>query len=193
MTLHPVAKMCALAAISAALAIVGLTEAHGSESACEAPTHCVLMRMRQHVTDAHETVEQTAARLLPVARGIDEATDDIPERAALIALGRHESHFAGYVLDGRCSDGPRGKHECDEGRAVGPWQIWRLPQREVPQDATGQARMALGLLRGFRRSCGSLEGAFSMYARGGLCTWAGASARVQTARTVEAMLWRAAK
>jgi len=173
------------------LAINCSATARASESACESTTHCVLAGMRQHESDAHESEAQKLARLLPVASAIDAATSDIHERAILVALGQHESHFARYVLDGRCSDGPRGKRECDSGRAVGPWQIWRLAQRDVPDDLAAQASIAVRLLRGYRRTCGSLEGALSMYARGGLCTWSGAAGRVRTVRAVEAKMWGA--
>lgn len=130
--------------------------------------------------------------LAPVASAISRATESRAEVAALVALGFHESRYARYVVDGRCSDGPIGAR-CDNGRARTPWQVWRVacPVAWTHPDGSQEsldaaARCAAGLLRGGRGRCrgrhpaGDLAGAFSAY-RGASCTWSGGAARARSA------------
>lgn len=132
--------------------------------------------------DAGDT--QTARRELyrPVAEAIDRATSNPLERAALVADGYFESRFARYVLERRCSDGPRGMR-CDPDkhgvpRARGPWQVWHYCHRD---GLAGEAECVLDQMRLGRVRCASWEGAFSAL-KGGSCSWPGAVPRVQLLR-----------
>lgn len=145
---------------------------------CRTATHCVLKETKKHETDKHISDNEWSKQLLPIARAIDLVARNNQERAALVTLGEFESKFARYVLENRCSDGPRKEKECDSGRAKGPWQQWSFPTRKVPDDINIQADMAIRLLRGFYTKCGyTWEGAFSGYATGGKCDWKNAKGR----------------
>lgn len=177
MKLHPLFILVALVALLTFASFRGLASGPG--------TLGVLVAMPVHVTDRDEDPERRLARLEAIAAAIDGASEHPEDRAALLALARHESHLAAYVHEGRCQDGPRGKAECDSGRAKGLWQL----HGESPDDLDGQALRAIQLWRGFRKSCRSsvrdeLEGAFSGYATGGRCGFAGAPHRAQTMRAI---------
>lgn len=153
----------------------------------ESRTLAVLSSFPVHYTDKDEDSDKRAARLLELQTAVDSATRNYEERAALLTLLKYESGTAAYVQEGRCSDGPRGKFECDSGRAKGPWQL----HGEVPDDLSEQAALAIKLWRAARLRCSKVvpnehEGAFSGYATGGKCGWGGAPRRV----TTMLQLWR---
>ncbi len=155
-------------------------------------TLAALQAMPAHFTDADE--ENRGGRLFEIARAIDAATDDRVERAALLTLGRYESGWARYVLEGRCHEGPRGRHECDSGNSTGAFQLRpnaNFP--EVPPDLAGQAVMALRLWRGARVHCrrvvsDEFAGAFSMYGSGNSCGHSWAKARAGHLRRIAGRL-----
>lgn len=141
-----------------------------------------------------EAFVDRALRLWTVAGAIDDAVleTDYPGsgdelRAALVATGFYESRYSRRIHEGKCS--PR---ECDQGRAVGLWQVWPL-WFDVDQsrgiglggDATFvSARAAAQALAEARRHCGTLPGALSRYATGNICTWRGAKRRARLAYLV---------
>jgi hypothetical protein len=130
--------------------------------------------MPRHFTDKDEPDEEREARLAALASVIEGATKNRTERAALIVIAWHETHFARYVHEGRCSDGPRGKYECDSGRARGLFQIHNARGFDVPADDAGQAALALRLFRSHYERCrhfmpDPMIGAFAAYGSGGMC------------------------
>lgn len=169
-----------LAAVLASFFLAGAV--HGAPSS----TLAVLEAFPPHVTDADEPPEERSARLRSLSAGIDAATTDRLGRAVLAVLAWRETRLARYVHEDRCSDGPRGEHECDGGRARGPWQIHDAPGHTVPADDAGQARLAWRLWSSAYRRCGRvlperdrIAGAFQSYGTGGMCApsqWARARA-----------------
>jgi len=134
--------------------------------------HAVLVAMAPYSAEPPpgETPEQRAGRLRSPARAAVQATSDPLIRAAVLVQGKHESRYARYVGEGRCSEGPRGSR-CDPDRAGKPraatyWQVWRAacPAAHAVPPGTERdraaARCTAALLRYFVRECGSLEGAF---------------------------------
>src|SRR5690606_5796801 len=114
--------------------------------------------------------------------------------AALYKLGKFESRYAEYVHDMRCHEGPYGA--CDFGRAVGNWQTWldsnerRLVKGKDYQSTAYAALFAAEKFAKARRACGTLEGAFAMYATGKRCEWKGAPRRArETLAFMERMPW----
>lgn len=102
----------------------------------------VLLSLPQYTGDrfADPTLEDRARLLRPVAVAIAEVARNRTEAAALIALAKHETNLARYVLDGYCEQGPVGAR-CDGGRARGAWQVhswcralWAVPEnvRDAP-------------------------------------------------------------
>lgn len=128
-----------------------------------------------HALDVDEPEDQRAERLERFASTISNAATDRESRSALLVLTLYESRAARYVVENRCADGPRGLLECDEGRAVGPWQLHKA--HHLKHDLDAQARRAAALWRYHRRRCGSIEGAFAGYATGGSCSWSEAALR----------------
>ncbi len=176
---------CLLVALSATLSLRALAVPS---------TFGVLSSFPVHHTDRDEPEEARARRVGAVASAIDQATDDPTERAALATLVRFEAGLARYVQEGRCSDGPRGKHECDSGRSIGLFQLRpndNFPT--VPSDLEGQAVMALRIWRGARVRCRSsvpdeLAGAFSQYGSGNSCGHSWAEARASHVRKIRGRL-----
>lgn len=154
----------------------------------------VLLSLPQYYGDRHAdpTLEDRARLLRPVAEAIAEVSRNRTEAAALIALMKHETNGARYVLDGHCEQGPVGAR-CDGGRARGAWQVhsWCRALFAGPENAPGRhlagARCAVSLLRKGRAQCGSLAGAFGVYAGAG-CKWKGGPGRVKTTNLMEARL-----
>lgn len=142
--------------------------------------------------DAGETLAQRTALLRPVAAAIVEVSQGDRTRAArLVALGYAETRWARYVLEDRCSEGPVGAR-CDEGRARGPWQVWRWCKAS---DLVGQAQCALRALGGAELRCrrnypnSPHAAAFAGYATGSLCAFRGVYARVSATHQIEGKLW----
>lgn len=135
-----------------------------------APILLTLLRLNLWAGDATEPPENRTARLQDIAVAIAGASANRTEAAALLALGEVETRFARYVSEDRCHEGPRGMR-CDEGRSRSVWQLqraacpslWELPPGD--QRATYvAAQCAVRLLRYGRAKCGSVAGAFAVYA-----------------------------
>jgi len=107
------------------------------------PIQAILMAMTPYKLD-HEEPAERRDRMAIIAQAIDEAAERATCRASdtchpvigdrrlavalLLEVGSHESHFAKYVHENRCSEGP---DHCDadrngEARARSPWQLWRV-------------------------------------------------------------------
>lgn len=137
----------------------------------------VLLSFPTYPGDKGDSLEQRTALYTPVAMTIAAVAKTPESAAALIAIARHESHLARYVLEGRCHEGPVNER-CDNGRARGPWQVhpW-CPAT----DLEGQARCVLGQFWWGYRHCGGLyAGAFASLSGRGACTWSGSSKRIAT-------------
>jgi hypothetical protein len=121
----------------------------------------VMLQMPAGFGDAEATTEERAEFMRPVAVAIAEVANEThnPVRSAaiLVALGKNETRFARYVLEGRCEDGPPGER-CDwskklgQPRARGPFQVhdwckaaWSQPENSGEGLAAG-ARCALSLV-----------------------------------------------
>lgn len=153
----------------------------------------LLMALPRHVTDLDEPSDARAGRLAVTAVAIADATSgDVVRAARVVALGTVESHFARYVMEGRCQDGPIGSR-CDPDRygraqSLGAWQqrqracpaVHRAPPGSVQQIRAG-AKCADRLLRGAMHRCGRRasspeSAAFAGY-RSWDCTWRGGPKR----------------
>lgn len=89
----------------------------------------------------------------PVAEAACAATQDRTERAFLLTQAEAETHFAAYVLEDRCHEGPVGAR-CDAGRAWGGWQVhkWCARAWDVSLPLVERhAEAAQCALRGWRR------------------------------------------
>ena len=138
----------------------------------------VMLALPQWHLDSHETVDERALLLAPVASVIaTESGGDLQLAAAMIANAHHESaSFARAVLEGRCDEMPAGV-QCDHGRARGAWQVWRVfcpaayahPAGSLESLRAEGACVARGL-RGGRLRCGSWEGAFAGLGGGARCS-----------------------
>lgn len=165
---HPLTLLCAIVLASCLVSLRGLSDTGA--------TLRVLQSFPVHVTDKDEPAESRAARLAEIATAIDAATSDPTERAALLTLVRMESGAAGYVHRGECSTGPRGKFECDSGRAKGHWQLHANADHPTIPDFLGeQAKIALRLWKSGRVACrrvvtDEIAGAFQSYGTGGKCS-----------------------
>jgi hypothetical protein len=124
----------------------------------------VLLSFPVHHTDRTEAAERRTERIRLIAAAIVQTTNDPAMQAALASVAVHESGLAGYVQNGRCSEGP---HNCDKGKARGPWQVWSWCKA---QDLDGEAACAKRLLAFSFKRCGSYEKAFGSYGSGGTCT-----------------------
>jgi hypothetical protein len=141
-----------------------------------------------------------AERYRPVAEAISAVSQSPETAAALVALGWHESGFAQAVLEGHCERMPS-HSRCDQGRARGVWQAWRVAcpaayayEAGTPESLLAEAKCAANNLYSARNRCitradDAWSGMFSGY-RGASCTWAPAARRVQTFRVVLAMIRR---
>lgn len=182
-------------ALASAWSCSGLAEAHAAEdrSVCTEATGTLaaLCRLPPHRLDIEEPTAVRENRLTRIAQAIDLATWDKAQRARLIALGWHETRYAAYIDEGRCSDGPVGER-CDNGKSHGPWQLRHNAIQRVPDDTAGQAAMAASLLRFHQRHCsGSVAKAFHSYGTGGKCVesdWA--KRRARHAAAIEGRLWQ---
>jgi hypothetical protein len=116
--------------------------------------------------------EERIEFLKPVAEAIQEASGGSPDKAAfLLALGAKESHFARYVLEGRCLEG---RFRCDVDKktglpqALGPWQLWKRAcpkgHAEGAKSYLTQAKCALRLAKYHQKRCKTWPGTFSGYA-----------------------------
>lgn len=152
--------------------------------------------------DRGDSPEVRAELYRPVAQVIAEVSPDIETAAALIAHGEHETHWARYVIEARCSEGPAGSR-CDPdrdgvARARGPFQAWKVACPKAWEHNEGslaslreEARCVSRLLRWGHYRCGqSWLGAFSSTRGLRDCSWAGASARARTMSARLRVLYR---
>lgn len=148
----------------------------------------VMLAMQPGFGDERATDEERRAFLEPVAAVIlqvaSEAPNPIRTASVLLALGKNETRFASYVLEGRCQDGPPGER-CDWSRrtnrpvARGPFQVhpwckgaWSVPETSI-ESLVGGARCAVSLVNRALERClktrhAAWEGAFAVY-RGQTC------------------------
>lgn len=136
--------------------------------------------------DVDESELDRRARLKEIASAIDQATQSKRERAWLISLAYHESHFARYVdLDWpECKDGRTLR--CDRGRAFGLLQAHNMTRLEGRGE---QFELGIKRLRSGANYCKGQgfdpeTGAFSLYATGKTCGWSGAKRRVAFASRI---------
>jgi len=138
--------------------------------------------------------------LQAVADAIADVAKTRTEAAVLVALGWHETKFVKLAMEGHCDQLPKGMR-CDNGKALGPWQLhqqacpaaWQLatpnggPEGQV-ESLRVQAACAIRLLRYFgekgrEHTPTPTHAAFAGYAAHGWA-WPGAEVRVQTVRRV---------
>lgn len=148
----------------------------------------VMLTMLPGIGDEGATEEERRAFLEPVATAIHqvalETANPIRTAAILLAIGKNETRFARYVIEGRCQDGPPGMR-CDWSRrhnrpvARGPFQVhpwctaaWSSPETSS-ESLTAGARCAITLVNRALRRClkspyEAWAGAFAVY-RGQTC------------------------
>lgn len=145
----------------------------------------------RHVTDRDEPAELRAGRLRSASSAIRKAAAGDAYLAKALAIhGLFETHFARYVGEGRCHDGPKGSR-CDEGRARTYFQVWETtcpkawaePQGSVAE-LEAAAVCAANILRAGRARCGTPEGMFAAMWGSGRCKLEKAAIR---ARAFEAL------
>lgn len=137
----------------------------------------VLLALAPWHGDRDEHPDARALRLAPVASAIVQASrGDRSVASALVAHGAGETRYAALVIEGRCSEMPKGQR-CDDGRARGAWQVWRVACPEAYRHDDGshasivaEAHCAARLLRGGRHRCGTWEGAFASMGGGARCS-----------------------
>jgi hypothetical protein len=147
-----------------------------------------MLRLPQWHMDT-DTPEERKALLDPLAQVISEEARNPEEAAALIAQSSKETHYARLVLTGHCNKMPKGIR-CDEGRAVGPFQVhkwckeaWQHPAHTI-ESYRGGARCLLRGLRFGLRNCNSWIGAFAGLRGIPVCTWSRAEAYMYRQQTV---------
>lgn len=148
----------------------------------------VMLAMPPGIGDERATEDERRAFLDPVATAIHQVAQESPNpirtASILLALGRNETRFARYVIEGRCKDGPPGMR-CDWSRrhnrpvARGPFQVhpwctvaWSLPEASV-ESLTAGARCAVSYVQRALKRClkskhEAWPGAFAVY-RGQSC------------------------
>jgi hypothetical protein len=163
----------------------------------------ILLAWPPFYTETDEQPEARRLRLVMAAQAIEQVAHATPDpaqtAAALLAIGFHESRFAAYVGQGRCHEGPKGAR-CDEGRARGYWQLWRVAcppawrlepgsREALHAEARCAARAWRGALWRCRRRhpAGPIAGAFAGY-RGADCEWARGARRAQTFERIASKL-----
>jgi hypothetical protein len=139
--------------------------------------------------DKPVTPEKTR-QLESIAVAIRAAAKTPDEAAFLFAWGDAESKFSLRIHAGRCK-----KHECDRGRARGPWQVHRVASHTAEQwdrmhgveHVREQTRYAAGMVRWALRQCPQdpIRGAFRVLGGNG-CQKAlkGEAARVKSYHAV---------
>lgn len=156
----------------------------------------VVLRLHFWQGDSGETKEHRAERIIPTVTALKKVVRTNEELAAMLTIAEHESHFASYVLEGRCLDGPKGA-QCDPDengipRASGPWQVWvrycKPAQGLVdgtPERIEATARCAISRLRQGLLACPKegWQGAISFY-KASRCNWEGAIPRAQRMREI---------
>lgn len=149
-----------------------------------------MLTLPEYTGDKGQTPESRRQLYAPVATMIHDVSHSRSEEALLVALAEHESGFARFVVEGRCSEGPPGQR-CDGGNARGVFQLhaaacpsaWQHPEGS-PESMALEAACAIRLLRWGGSQCQAhaltpIHGALGVYAGRG-CEWAGAEKRVVT-------------
>jgi hypothetical protein len=123
--------------------------------------------------DVGDSFQERAELYYPVAAAICSVARNDTERTFLAWQAYQETRLARYVLESRCKDGPPGVR-CDEGRATGPWQMYRWCS--AAWTGTQQARLEAGACCALRlaRRCRTPEGWFAAQSGGASCSspWA---------------------
>jgi len=155
----------------------------------------IMLSLATYHRDSGDTAAERRALYTPVAQAICQATTVRWERAWLIAQANHETHFARFVLEERCEDGPPGER-CDWSKKLGaptshgPWQSKLRWCRGCRRGATrlarfiAGARYVLGIARLGRAKCDTFEGAFAYQRGAGQCTAKWAPMRVVTMQRI---------
>ena len=176
-------------AIKALIALVAILIASASDAKTAPPPWRYTLRALEslpvHKTDADEDPTERTARLTRYAQHLHAVTRSRHERALLIAVALHESHFSRAV----CEGGKLG----DNGKAWGCWQSW---EKDRSGGVKGQAQRAIRHLRVAENFCRArhrgkvnrVTGAVSLYATGKTCVWPGAKKRLATYKKVLARL-----
>lgn len=145
------------------------------------PTERIVFGWPRGPGDEEEPDLEREKRLRDFAAIVDATTPNVHSRAALLVLASGESLLSRYVMENRCSDGPRGPKECDSGRATGPYQLHNA--KDLAEDLLAQSQKAAALWRYHRRRCGTVKGAFGGYATGSACSFALAEKRAKRWRS----------
>lgn len=148
------------------------------------------------------TLSANPDRAPTIATAIHQASGGNPRLAALIVTtGHFESRFQDRIQAGECK-----RWECDsyvtrsgevrfrarsffqlQRPAAASWDEWASTTGLEPENVTLAAAVAGRLLSRGLRGCGTLDGAFGVYAGVG-CRWVGAPRRVAMARRIESRL-----
>ncbi len=196
MIVHASERGCALPPLTGsrrlalALGVVGASMVLASPGKSEdLRTLSVLAAFPVHVSDKAEASDVRLKRLREIADAIDAASASPRDRAALLTLVRFETNAAGYVHEGRCADGPRGKAECDGGKATGHFQL----HGEVSESLAEQAKRAITIWRFGLKRCGRVTrddyaAAFSSYGSGGKCGLSSYTKRAAYLRSIAGRL-----
>lgn len=149
-----------------------------------------MLSLPEYSGDKGQSPEARRQLYTPVAAVIREVSRSRSEEALLVALAEHESGFARFVIEGRCSEGPPGQR-CDGGKARGVFQLhqaacpaaWKHPEGS-PESMALEAGCAIRLLRWGGAQCKDhaltpIHGALGVYAGRG-CDWRGSEKRVVT-------------
>jgi hypothetical protein len=148
-----------------------------------------------------ETVSERSVRLAWLATAISQEARTTAEAEALVTLDYLESNVAGYVQNGHCMDPPWNalQYNCDQGRARSGYQLhrctcgdlWALDEGTYPA-LVAATRCALRLWRAGVHQCGSVAGAFGIYAGAKTgCDWSGGSDREKVYRRIQGRFSRA--
>lgn len=148
--------LCLFCAVLASIGLTGL--AHG-----DVTTLSILRSLPVHKSDMGEEPSLRDTRLAEIADAIDAHAGTREERALLLAIGKHESHFAADVCDGRRLG--------DDGRAYGCFQSH---DRDRSGGINGQVQRAIRDIRRARNYCAHrgyhpIKGALSLYGTGRTC------------------------
>jgi len=149
-----------------------------------------MLSLTPYSGDRGDSTEARMDLYRPVAQNIARVARTPSEAAILVALGFHETGFARFVIEGRCSEGPPGQR-CDGGKARGVFQLhasacpaaWKFPEGS-PESLELEAGCAIRLLRwnavrGREHTITPAHAAFSGYAARDW-GWGGADLRVKT-------------
>jgi hypothetical protein len=154
----------------------------------------LLSSLPVHTTDRDEDPLSRSERLSDIALVVSIVAPSINRSTTLIETGRSETHFARYVGEGRCLDGPPGMR-CNPDsnglpRSLSYWQLERsaCPALFDAEDGTLEALCIAADCANHiwwaqywrcysKNPDGPIAGAFSGYATGESCVWKPATQR----------------